>query len=245
MLQFRIVAAAATLLVLSAAADANAQTTASQPVGSPLQLLTIVTQPGKAQAKPRAKTSVASVKRTTEVAARKQAHKHFAALRRLRPHLPVQVAAATPVPTPAPTPDPIWPAAKPAMAADIPPPASLPVAAPSAPDPRELVVAGQTVRVTPPDQVNEIDLAANDAAPQANDAAPTNSTANTAPLHDIAEPDSKWDSINALIANEPQPPNEVGSTSWFLQVLAALGGAVTAGTVAWFLIGGTPQRTYG
>ena len=51
--------------------------------------------------------------------------------------------------------------------------------------------------------------------------------------------------MKAFAVGEPQQPNEVGSTSWILQVLAALGGAVTAGTVAWFLIGGTPQRTYG
>lgn len=37
----------------------------------------------------------------------------------------------------------------------------------------------------------------------------------------------------------------VGSASWIAQVLAALGGAVTAGAVAWFLIGGGPARTYG
>lgn len=37
----------------------------------------------------------------------------------------------------------------------------------------------------------------------------------------------------------------IGSASWIAQVLAALGGAVAAGTLAWFLIGGGPVRTYG
>jgi hypothetical protein len=37
----------------------------------------------------------------------------------------------------------------------------------------------------------------------------------------------------------------VGGASWIAQVLAALGGAVAAGAVAWFLIGGGPVRTYG
>jgi hypothetical protein len=37
----------------------------------------------------------------------------------------------------------------------------------------------------------------------------------------------------------------VGSASWIAQVLAAFGGAVAAGVVAWFLIGGGPQRMYG
>ena len=34
---------------------------------------------------------------------------------------------------------------------------------------------------------------------------------------------------------------DVGSASWILQVLAALAGAVTAGAVAWFLIGRRPE----
>ncbi len=37
----------------------------------------------------------------------------------------------------------------------------------------------------------------------------------------------------------------IGSASWIAQVLAALGGAVAAGALAWFLIGGGPVRTYG
>jgi len=244
MLHFRIAAAAATLLVFSAVAGASAQTAANQPAGRPLQLLKIAEQPSKAQAKPPAKAIAKSTVRRTKVAARRKKQTHVAALRRHRPQLPAQ-AAATPVTTPSPPPDSIWPAARPAMATDIPTPAPQPATAPVAPDPREVVVAGQSVQVTPPDEVNEIDLAANDATSEANDAALTGSTAGTPPLHEIEDANPKSDSIKALVANQPQQPNEVGSTSWFLQVLAALGGAITAGTVAWFLIGGTPQRTYG
>jgi len=42
-----------------------------------------------------------------------------------------------------------------------------------------------------------------------------------------------------------QDTSAVGSASWIAQVLAALGGAIAAGTVAWFLIGAGPVRTYG
>jgi hypothetical protein len=42
-----------------------------------------------------------------------------------------------------------------------------------------------------------------------------------------------------------QDVSAVGSASWIAQVLAALGGAIAAGTVAWFLIGAGPARTYG
>jgi len=34
----------------------------------------------------------------------------------------------------------------------------------------------------------------------------------------------------------------MSTTSWILQVLAALGGAIAAGTVAWFLMRSAPPR---
>lgn len=40
-------------------------------------------------------------------------------------------------------------------------------------------------------------------------------------------------------------PNPVGSASWIAQLLAALGGAIAAGAVAWLLIRPAPQRNYG
>jgi hypothetical protein len=46
--------------------------------------------------------------------------------------------------------------------------------------------------------------------------------------------------VRAMVATpEPAESNaqsQVGSASWMMQVLAALGGAVAAGAVAWFLI---------
>lgn len=46
--------------------------------------------------------------------------------------------------------------------------------------------------------------------------------------------------VRAMVARSP-----VGSTSWIEHVLAALGGAIAAGVLAWFLIGPAPERTYG
>jgi hypothetical protein len=100
--------------------------------------------------------------------------------------------------------------------------------------PSEFVVGGQTVQIGSPDQLNEIDLAAKD------DAAPT-AAANPQPVKDVAEAAAKSDFANAAAA----PPSEIGSTAWLLQVLAALGGAVAAGSAAWFMIGSAPQRMYG
>ncbi len=43
----------------------------------------------------------------------------------------------------------------------------------------------------------------------------------------------------------PSAPSAVGSASWIAQLLAALGGAIAAGAVAWFLIRPAPERHYG
>jgi hypothetical protein len=48
--------------------------------------------------------------------------------------------------------------------------------------------------------------------------------------------------VAAAAANNPDP---VGSSAWIAHVLAALGGAIAAGAVAWFLIGAAPRRNYG
>lgn len=43
----------------------------------------------------------------------------------------------------------------------------------------------------------------------------------------------------------PSAPSPVGSASWIAQLLAALGGAIAAGAVAWFLIRPAPERNFG
>ena len=116
------------------------------------------------------------------------------------------------------------------------------------PVPKELVVAGRTVQVASPDEVNELDLAAKDTQPPASNA-PSDAASPVPATNDVAEAGSKSAS---LTAPPPQPStmparltSQVGSASWIAKVLAALGGAVAAGSAAWFLIGATPQRTYG
>jgi eukaryotic-like serine/threonine-protein kinase len=51
----------------------------------------------------------------------------------------------------------------------------------------------------------------------------------------LAEPDF-------VKASDPQPRSPIGSASWMMQVMAALGGAIAAGTAAWFLIGRASPR---
>ncbi len=237
-------AGAAALLVLGlAAGSAAAQTATDETPGKPLQLLKIVEQPNRLKSK---------LHRHPKTAAVKGPRTHIAKLEHKRPHAhgPVQTAAA---PTPAgalPAPNSTAPMS---FAAAEPAPAPQLAPTPSAPFPSELVVGGQTVQVASPNAVNDIDLAANDKDAQGTAATPSGATASlaaagsaaasTVSASDGAEPTAKSDSMNAAAA-EP-PVNPVGSTSWLLQVFAALGGAVAAGSVAWFLIGSAPQRTYG
>ena len=103
------------------------------------------------------------------------------------------------------------------------------------------------MQVASPDDVNALDLAADD-----QDAA----GAKAATPSDVADPDPEpaaqamvaapEPAAQAMVATPaPQDASPIGSASWIAQVLAALGGAVAAGSVAWFLIGSGPQRTYG
>jgi hypothetical protein len=73
-------------------------------------------------------------------------------------------------------------------------------------------------------------------------------------LPDAAAQDSGAQSINDQNANVQdsgtldsgtQDSGMLGGMAWIAEVLAALGGAVTAGVFAWFLIGGEPVRNYG
>lgn len=98
-----------------------------------------------------------------------------------------------------------------------------------------VVVDGQTVQVASPDQVNAIDLAADD----------TTAAKAPAPIDRTGAAPAAARAVFAAAVHKDETASPVGSASWFAQVLAALGGAVAAGTVAWFLIRGGPQRMYG
>jgi hypothetical protein len=47
------------------------------------------------------------------------------------------------------------------------------------------------------------------------------------------------------VAAAQQDNNGDSRDTWFLEILAALSGALAAGVVAWFLFGAAPQRSYG
>jgi hypothetical protein len=224
-----------------AATSALAQSATGETPGKPLQLLKIVEGPSPAS-RPH-HMAAAKPSHHARLAFRPRARLHHMMARAIPPHAPAQA-------TDAPPPAPAWPQANSSPQADVaaadPPPP--PTAATPDQTPSQIVVAGQTVQVASPNDVNEMDLAANDSAAknadaQTNDAAPDAVPANPSLAREAADPAPSGDSQKAEAV---QPAHaEVGSTSWILQVMAALGGAVTAGSLAWFLIGSTPQRTYG
>ena len=230
---------------------ARAQTAPSEPVGKPLALLAGLRPPHESKAhEAKASAHAKAAHRSGQRTAAKKTHGKFAkrvtaersrhaALKR-HEHRERSVAAAAPAemppvvlqPAPAATSAP--PAgerrtaeppasAATAMSAELavsPPPVT--TATSDSPTASAEAADGRTGQADTPDQVNSRDLAA-----------PT--------THANAETASQ----PAVAAPVHRDTSRVGSASWIAQVLAAFGGAVAAGAVAWFLIGGGPVRTYG
>jgi hypothetical protein len=119
------------------------------------------------------------------------------------------------------------------------PPAPLqPPAPPAAEQLGKFVVGGNAFQVASSAEVKELDLPPNSSLLQSNGAPPNSVTEDNPPMREIADA-AKSDFANVTVTHEWGA--DVGSASWILQVLAALAGAVTAGAVAWFLIGRRPE----
>jgi hypothetical protein len=252
MLRVRIAATSASCLIALglAAGSASAQSTPTAAPGAPLPLLQFLQQK-KNTAKPAPHPRLAA-----KVHPRLQVKfAEASAKRRIAEH-PVAVAGKTTVEAPQNPAPPaaaaapiqnMWPTADataaPGTTSALEPPA--PTAVSTAPvvetNPNEIVVDGHSVQVASPDSVNPIDLAADGQHDAEN-------PANGAKAAGAASPDPAQPVVHAMIATvEPaaDDPAPVGSFSWIAHVLAALGGAVAAGAVAWFLIGPLPRRNYG
>ena len=233
MLRIRIVSASAlvALAVALAIGGACAQTAASGPSGKPLPLLAGLPPPHDSKVTAHARTAARTNKKAVKKLAAEADNKLAA-----RKHHAIAAADSTAQPAPgaaAPTAWPVPDATPPADIATAPPPDNAPPD--NAPQMSAVMVGGETVQIASPNQINALDLAADNtltqtpaAAPADHaDAAPAAQTVLAAPLHQDAGPDA------------------VGSTSGIAQVMAALGGAIAAGAVAWFLIGSGPVRIYG
>jgi len=101
--------------------------------------------------------------------------------------------------------------------------------------PNELMVDGETVRVSSPDDANDLDMAANEKGAAASDASPAAATVVTAAGTETIALADKSNSGAAAFAAAPS--SGIGTMSWLLRVIAALSGAVAIGWIAWFLIG--------
>ena len=241
MLSHRIVPVGAVLFAV-AIGSAAAQEQGS--AGKPLQLLQFARHEARA---PHARTveklaKHAEVKRHIAKKTAAKHHKIFAAVHShaLHPHR-VAVAEAAPVPAPAPkavqsapaaAQPAIWPAVNSATPGSIAVPA--PPAAPQnvktepvlTDAPNAIATDGKVAQAAPPPETNAPAVAA-DPHPAAAAPAP-------------AQPAAAAPPVRAMLA-KPLPAdsdakNPIGSAPWLLQVLAALGGALAAGAVAWFLI---------
>lgn len=228
MLRISIATAGISLLALTLMTGGSAA--AQSAPGKPIQLLQILAKPD--EAKPHAKRSS------------KASHKTHVALAKAKTKHPAEAAPpATAAALDDAVPDSTGPANSPEIAAA----ASATPAAPAAvvatqsaePVPGELVVGGHTVQIVSPDEANDIDLAADLSAGPG----PAVSTATTATAADVGKAEPAHAAM--LVAASRDDASAVGNASWIAQILAALGGAVAAGSLAWFLIGSAPQRTYG
>jgi hypothetical protein len=243
MLRIRTVSAAAltAATLILAVSGASAQTASSEQPSKPMPLLAGLTPPHTAKTH-KTKAHDANAHETKAISHAKVAHKKTAVRTVRKPaHAPV-VAAAQAMDTAAPPVDAQDALPAPAQAEQA-QPAQLNNAAASstsdaipAPDdsgPNSVVMNGQSVEIASPDYLNDIDRTAGDGLPAASAPAQSDS-ADAAPA-----------SRSVFAAPAHKEGSRVGSASWIAQMLAAIGGAAAAGTVAWFLIGTGPVRIYG
>jgi hypothetical protein len=185
----------------------------ASPTSKPIVLLRIVEQSTRTTATPVARHKFASQSRI----------RRYARLPR-RHHL-VQAHAS----------EEVGPAAD---APELPPAPLQPRAPPATEQLGKFVVSGNALQVASSAEVNELDLPPNNSLLQSNGAPPNSVTEDNPPMREIADA-AKSDFANITVRQEWGA--DAGSASWILQMLAALAGAVTAGAVAWFLIGRRPE----
>ncbi len=113
--------------------------------------------------------------------------------------------------------------------------------------PDQIAGGSHTVQAGSPSGAAAPDVAAADsqpsAAPAAASPAGVGKQASAAPVSPA--PGAHAMMVKPAAPSLTAPPSQVGSASWIAHVLAALGGAITAGVVAWFLIRPAAARRYG
>jgi hypothetical protein len=226
MLSKRILASSALLLAVTVGSAAAQDNTGA---GKPLPLLQFTQHKAKTPVHSRARAPEKFAQQAPKLRATAKPRKVLAAL---HAH-PAPQPAPEPGQAAAPTPQPnIWPAVgAPAPAAIMVP---APLAAPHestepvvSDAPNAIAADGQIAQAAAPAEVNAPDLAADRHAAAAETGAPT---------HEAAPDPAVRAMLAAPAPAESDAKSPVGSAPWIAQVLAALGGAIAAGAVAWFLI---------
>jgi hypothetical protein len=267
MLHMRMIslAAATAMTSILAASGAHAQSTSADHASEPL-LIRLIT--GENAASGQADNSAGGVRKTRP--RRFARRKHGAATTTAREtdqHADPAAPSADASPAASATPANSAPAAPPAPADNAQTAASDHAQPDNAPSPSAVVVDGETVVIAAANQINALDLTA-EISP------PTESTLPRGDRADSGAADASETSQAAFIARAPvateqnadaeaigpqdvsmQTPDDqhadaqnsspTGNGAWVTQVLAALSGAITAGVVAWFVIGAKPVRTHG
>lgn len=231
--RIRIVASGASVLLCLTVVlgTASAQSATAGSAGKPLPLLQFVHPRSKAKPRPHHRLAAHIVKKK---AMRQRVVKRILA----KPHH--VIADARHIPARAESPKNIWPAADTAtpggMAGiapnQVPAVTTEPVVET---DPNQIVPGGHSVQAALPNGLNQTDVASG----EVEQAAKTMAAETAAPKPLVHAMVVKAD------AGSVSPPSPMSNTSWITHVLVALGGALTAGAVAWFLIRPAPGRTYG
>jgi hypothetical protein len=257
----RIVSAGASFLLFLAVTltGAAAQTAPDGAAGQPLPLLQFIHKgrASKPKFRPHPEFARRSAKKKPierKIAKRTFIKRHRALAEARHAVRPARVTAQASASTSAQN---VWPSA--AIAAPIgtaslaPDQVAAPVATEAVVDtnPNQIVASGHSVPTAVPSGGNAGNIAPAQAATP-NSLSAANVAANgskpaaktTAPQSAAATP-----VVRAMVVKaEPPSANAadpVGSASWIAHVLAALGGAIAAGAVAWFLIRPAPEGNYG
>lgn len=219
MLSIRIVTAGAVLaFAVSAAAAQDSDTTPGQP-GSLLKMFMHSSEAPASEAKTSPQDKL-EAKRVASKPIRTTRHFH---------HHATRVATATEDPAP-----PVEPAQSPAPTIEQPPtlePATWSAQAALDAAPPSMWPAGNA----------PLFAGVLDSEPQVAAAEPSSSSDRSAATSNAA---ADTGSAPAVAAAQ-QDNSDDSRDTWFVEILAALSGALAAGVVAWFLFGAAPQRMYG
>ena len=110
--------------------------------------------------------------------------------------------------------------------------------------PRELAVDVRPMRVASSRELDEIDLQGTQTLMQANSGVASRWAESFAAVGNLADTTGVSEFASVAVAQQLRGGKPTGAP-WMLQMLATLGGAASAGSIAWFLISPKRERRFG